>query len=167
MSCLVFGISENCYVQKRGQIGSETHVDCCSGKITNQNCVILFSLHAPKVFTVVQVIVSIAVAAANTKAQVGGHSSASFAAIWSMFMAIIFAGLGGYVVLSGKSSELLVGFLIGVASMMAELFFVLMAFFFTLGEIATTNNYSESLKKLSLHTIYILSIYSFNRYCSC
>lgn len=91
-----------------------------------------------------QVIVSIAVAAANTKAQVGGHSSASFAAIWSMFMAIIFAGLGGYVVLSGKSSELLVGFLIGVASMMAELFFVLMAFFFTLGEIATTNNYSES-----------------------
>lgn len=62
-----------------------------------------------------------------------------------MFMAIAFAILGCYVVVvNGRSTPLLIGFLIGVSAMMSELFFVLMAIFFTLGEIATTNHYSES-----------------------
>jgi hypothetical protein len=100
------------------------------------------------IFAVVQVIVSIAVAAANTKAMLGGHNSATFAAIWSMFLAIGFAVLGARIVFTGRSSELLVGFMIGVATMMTELFFVLMVFFFALGEQATTGNYCECVRNL-------------------
>ncbi len=88
-------------------------------------------------------IVSIAVAAANANANTGGHKSASFAAIWSMFLVIGFTAVGGQVVFGGRSSELLVGFLIGVAAMLTELFFVLMVFFFTLGEQATTLHSSK------------------------
>ena len=55
-----------------------------------------------------------------------------------MFLVIAFTAVGGQVVFAGKSSELLVGFLIGVSAMMTELFFVLMVFFFTLGEQAAT-----------------------------
>jgi hypothetical protein len=94
---------------------------------------------------VVQVIVSIAVAAANSKAK-GGYKSASFAAIWSMFLVILFTAVGGQIVFGGKSSELLVGFMIGVAFMLAELFFVLMVAFFILGSEATHNAYSKSLR---------------------
>lgn len=90
----------------------------------------------------VQVIVSIAVAAANSNSD-GGYKSASFAAIWSMFLVIAFTGLGAKVVFGGKSSELLVGFLIGVAAMLTELFFVLMVTFFVLGQNATVNNLGE------------------------
>lgn len=111
-------------------------------------------------FAIVQVIVSISVCSANVKADEGGHKSVSFAALWSMFMAIIFTGLAAYVVLgTGRSSPLMVGFLLGVSTMMSELFFVLMAFFFTLGQIATTNHYS---KFHVIHRIFLFLIL----YCS-
>mmetsp|Transcript_29907 Transcript_29907/g.41088 ORF Transcript_29907/g.41088 Transcript_29907/m.41088 type:complete len:197 (+) Transcript_29907:64-654(+) len=91
------------------------------------------------VFAVVQVIVSIAVAAANAKTSLGGLKSAGFAAIWSMFLVIIFTVLGGKMVLtSNKSSELMVGFMIGIAAMLTELFFVLMVMFFILGQEASS-----------------------------
>lgn len=60
-----------------------------------------------------------------------------------MFLVIAFTGLGGKVVFGGKSSELLVGFLIGVAAMLTELFFVLMVTFFVLGQNATVNSYGK------------------------
>lgn len=94
------------------------------------------------IFAVVQVIVSIAVAAANSGAN--GYKSASFAAIWSMFLVIIFTGLGAKVVFGGKSSALMVGFMMGVAAMLTELFFVLMVVFFVLGTNADTNGYSTA-----------------------
>jgi hypothetical protein len=94
-------------------------------------------------FAIVQVIVSIAVAALNGKSA-GGYKSAGFAAIWSMFLVIGFTIVGGQIVLgSGKSTELLVGFMIGVAFMLAELFFVLMVAFFILGAEASHNQYCE------------------------
>jgi len=90
-------------------------------------------------FAIVQVIVSIAVAATNSKT--GGYKSASFAAIWSMFLVIGFTTVGGQIVFGGKSTELLVGFMIGVAFMLCELFFVLMVAFFILGAEAAHNQY--------------------------
>jgi hypothetical protein len=112
---------------------------------------------------VVQCIVSIAVAATNAKT--GGYKSASFAAIWSMFLVIGFTTVGGQIVFGGKSSELLVGFMIGVAFMLCELFFVLMVAFFILGSEATHNGYGERsdvillifCNKLSLFTQYLLT----------
>lgn len=92
-----------------------------------------------------QVIVSIVVAAANTGAD--GYKSATFAAIWSMFLVIFFTALGAKIVFGGKSSALMVGFMMGVAAMLTELFFVLMVIFFVLGQNADTNNFS----KYSLH----------------
>jgi hypothetical protein len=91
----------------------------------------------------VQVIVSIAVAAANNTA-IGGLKSATFAAIWSMFLVIVFTVVGAQIVFGGRSSELLVGFMIGTAAMLTELFFVLMVVFFVLGENATTAGYSTA-----------------------
>ncbi|RYG63325.1 hypothetical protein EON64_16150 [archaeon] len=88
-------------------------------------------------------IVSIAVAAANSNAT-GGLKSASFAAIWSMFLVIAFAIVGAQIVFGGRSSELLVGFMIGTAAMLTELFFVLMVIFFVMGENASTNNYKTA-----------------------
>lgn len=87
----------------------------------------------------VQVIVSIIVASYNEKTTQGGMKSCGFAAIWSMFLVIIFTYLGGKLVLSAnKSSELMIGFMIGIAAMLTELFFVLMVIFFTLGQEAGT-----------------------------
>lgn len=88
-----------------------------------------------------QVIVSIAVAAANDQ-YAFGYKSAGFAAIWSMFLVIGFTGLGASIVFGGKASELLVGFLIGVAAMLAELFFVLMVIFFVIGTNAANSGQS-------------------------
>jgi uncharacterized membrane protein len=95
------------------------------------------------VFAVVQVIVSIAVAAANDLSKTG-YRSAAFAAIWSMFLVVSFVTLGGTIVFGGKASELLIGFQIGVAAMLTELFFVLMVIFFILGEKAKLNGKKEA-----------------------
>ena len=92
------------------------------------------------VLGIVQVIVSIAVAASNEQ-NVGGFHSATFAAIWSMFIVILFVALGGKIVMNGKNAPLLVGFMIGVASMLAQLCFMLCAIFFTLGTAATSAGY--------------------------
>jgi hypothetical protein len=76
-----------------------------------------------------------------------GYKSASFAAIWSMFLVIVFTVLGAMIVFNGKCSELLVGFMIGVAAMLTELFFVLMVIFFVLGTNGDSNGYRKSLPK--------------------
>lgn len=60
-----------------------------------------------------------------------------------MFLVVGFTGLGATIVFGGKATELLVGFLIGVAAMLAELFFVLMVMFFILGTNAANNNQSK------------------------
>ena len=65
-------------------------------------------------------------------AKSGGSPSATFAAIWSMFLCILFTLHGFQIVFGGASSELGIGFMTGVASMMTQLFFVLMCIFFVL-----------------------------------
>jgi len=89
------------------------------------------------VFAVVQVIVSIAVANANQK-YTGGYKSAVFAALWSMFLVIGSTAVAGQIVFTGKSTELMVGFMIGFSAMLTELFFVLMVLFFILTSEAQT-----------------------------
>ncbi len=97
-------------------------------------CVALFAL--------IQIIVSIAVAAQNdpTKKE-GGLASASFAAIWSMFMVIAFTIHGAQIVFGAQSTEIGVGYMIGVAAMMVQLFFVLMCVFFVLATEANKMGY--------------------------
>jgi len=48
------------------------------------------------------------------------------------------------IVFGGKTSELLVGFLIGVASMLSQLFFVLAVIAFGVGVEATTNGWTTA-----------------------
>lgn len=90
----------------------------------------------------IQFAISVAVAQINSTA-VGGYRSATFAAIWAMFLVIIFAYIGAKVSLKGSSTRLQVGFLIGAASMLSELFFLLMCYFFVLGNEAKTLGYSK------------------------
>lgn len=73
-----------------------------------------------------------------------------------MFLVIGFTIIGGQIVFGGKSSELLVGFMIGVAFMLAELFFVLMVAFFILGAEATHNGYSKSIAGSFYHYLFLL-----------
>jgi hypothetical protein len=55
-----------------------------------------------------------------------------------MFLVIAFTAVGGKIVFGGRSSELLVGFLIGTAAMLSQLCFVLMVIFFVFGSSAKT-----------------------------
>lgn len=64
--------------------------------------------------------------------------------ILNIYTAILFVFLGGKVVLGGSHPPLLVGFLCGVAGMLAQLFLVLMAVFFTLSTEATNNGYATA-----------------------
>lgn len=91
-------------------------------------------------FSIVQVIVSIATCVQNSKAM-GGYKSASFAAIWTMFLVLIFLYQSGQLVFRNQASKVQVGFLIGSGAMLSELMFVLMCVFFVLGTEASTNNY--------------------------
>lgn len=99
-----------------------------------------------------------------------GYKSATFAAIWSMFLVITFTGIAGSVVFGGKASELLVGFLIGVAAMLTELFFVLMVIFFIIGQSAGNNNYSTFFSFMSSSEAFLLVTFSFSSFlrgCRC
>ena len=99
----------------------------------------------------IQFAVSVAVAKINSTVE-GGYNSATFAALWAMFLVIIFAYIGAKVSLKGSSTRLQVGFLIGAASMLSQLFFLLMCYFFVLGNEAKILNYSK--KKI----IYLFSL---------
>ena len=92
-------------------------------------------------FGLIQCIVSIVVAVKQKT--IGGLPSATFAAIWSMFLCMLFTIHGAQIVFGGASSELGVGFMIGVASMMTQLFFVLMCTFFVLSTEAKKQGYGE------------------------
>jgi len=110
---------------------------------------------------IVQIIVSIACAAANEKKGSHGHHSATFAALWSMFLVILFVFLGYKIIRGGKSHPLLVGFMIGVALMLAQLCFVLMCMFFTFGTEATNNGWSTapSDKAYGVFSLFNMIIY--------
>ena len=73
----------------------------------------------------------------------GGYKSASFAAIWTMFLVIIFVYQSAQLVFRNQASKVQVGFLIGSGAMLSELMFVLMCVFFVLGTEANTNGYGN------------------------
>ncbi len=92
----------------------------------------------------IQFIVSIAAAAQNEQ-NTGGYHSASFAAIWFMFIIIGFAIFAQRIVHNNnKNDAIWVGFLIGSAGMLSQLCLMLAAVFFTLGEAATTLGYKTA-----------------------
>jgi len=113
----------------------------------------------PQVFTFIQVIVSIAVAAQNdpTK-QEGGLAGASFAAIWSMIMVLMFTVHGAQIVFGAQSTEIGVGYMIGVAAMMVQLFFVLMCIFFVLGTEAKRDGYVAYQSDAAFGTFCLLNM---------
>mmetsp|Transcript_2586 Transcript_2586/g.2736 ORF Transcript_2586/g.2736 Transcript_2586/m.2736 type:complete len:218 (-) Transcript_2586:190-843(-) len=84
------------------------------------------------IFSGVDCIVSISVAGMNNETH-GGSSGLVFAALWSLFLVIIFDIAGSQLIFYGNCSALMVGFVIGVAAMLAELFLVLMCVFFSFG----------------------------------
>jgi len=88
---------------------------------------------------VVQLIVASAAAAANAQTA-NGYKSASFAAVWTLFLVLLFQVMSAYIVFKQKSSALFVGFVIGTGLMTSELFFMLMCVFFLIGTEAQTIN---------------------------
>jgi len=100
-------------------------------------------LYVILVFSLVQFIVSVIVANANS-VDLGGYRSIAFSAIWALLLVLIFAYLGGIIVFRGKTSELMVGFLIGVAATLSELFFVLAVIFFGIGVEASNNGWNTA-----------------------
>lgn len=95
-------------------------------------------------FSIADVIVSIAVASANNTAD-GGYKGLGFSAIWSMFLVLAMVYLGTQAVRSKTgSSPLFVGFLIGFCGMLAQLFFFLACVFFTFATDATTRGYNTA-----------------------
>ena len=60
-----------------------------------------------------------------------------------MFLCMLFTIHGAQIVFGGVSSELGVGFMIGVAAMMTQLFFVLMCVFFVLSTEAKKAGYGK------------------------
>ena len=68
-------------------------------------------------------------------------ASASFAAMWSMFLVLMFTVHGYQIVFGAQSTEIGVGYMIGVAAMMTQLFFVLMCVFFVLSTDAKNAGY--------------------------
>lgn len=110
------------------------------GQVRKKGVVTLKTMwYALAVSCVVQVIVSCATAAANSTTA-AGYKSASFAALWAMFLALTFQALSYSIVFKQQSSALFVGFMIGSGFMTAELFFMLMCIFFILGTEAQTLN---------------------------
>ena len=82
---------------------------------------------------------AIIVAAFNSQTP-NGYKSASFAAIWNMFIVIGFCRASYSILFHSKASELMVGALLGISIMLAQLFFVLMVVFFIFGSEADVNN---------------------------
>lgn len=155
-SLSAFGL-EIKYVQERWKAGNETHVDCHCGELDNLVFIlqILTAFTFPlfrliQIFAVLQTIVSIAVAVKNSTVT-GGYKSASFAAIWSWFLVIIFTYLGGTIIHNGRASPVNVGFLIGVSGMLTQLCFVLAVVFFVLSTEATNANLGTLAYKQILH----------------
>jgi F0F1-type ATP synthase assembly protein I len=66
-----------------------------------------------------------------------------------MFLVIILLIQGAQVVFGGQSSEVAVGFMIGTAAMLTELFFVLMCIFFVIGQEAQNNGIGTFYTKKS------------------
>lgn len=90
-------------------------------------------------FSAIQCLVAIICAAFNSQTP-NGYKSASFAAIWDMFILIGFVRAAYSIVFHNKSSELVVGCMMGMAYMLSQLFFVLMVVFFIFGGEADVNN---------------------------
>ena len=90
-------------------------------------------------FSAVLSLVAIICAAFNSQTA-NGYKSASFAALWNMFIIWGFCRASYSIVFHTKSSELMVGAMMGMSIMLAQLFFVLMVVFFIFGGEADVNN---------------------------
>lgn len=106
-----------------------------------------------QLLTFADIICSIAVAAKNSVSK-GGYPGAGFAAIWSCFVSCLLAYQGAKASWSKTGiTPLLAGFLIGLAGMSAELFFVLMVLFFALGAEAQKNGWGKLVSITALNAL--------------
>lgn len=95
------------------------------------------------IMTLIQVIVSLVVASKNSS-DIGGYKSAAFIAIWCMFLVICFTYNGYKIVKTNKNSSFTVGFVIGIACMLCQLFFMVGVLYIGLGLEAYKNNWTTS-----------------------
>jgi hypothetical protein len=93
------------------------------------------------VFVVVDVIMSLYTAAANDNNN--GHKSSGFVAIWSGFLIVGFGVLGSRIIFSQKSTNLMVGFLLGYGAMLSQLFFALSIYYFLIANSDHEDGMSE------------------------
>ena len=108
-------------------------------------------------FSAIQCLVAIITAAFNSQSE-KGYKSASFAAIWDMFLLMGFVRAAFSIVFQNKSSELVVGCMMGMAYMLAQLFFVLMVVFFIFGGEADINNPGKAnVERTSLKLVLMAS----------
>ena len=110
-----------------------------TGKLRNNVGLLKTGWYVLFVLTVIQLIVASATAAANANTP-NGYKSASFAAVWGLFLVLLFQYMTAYIIFRQKSSALFVGFTIGMGFMTSELFFMLMCVFFLIGTEAETYN---------------------------
>ena len=110
-----------------------------TGSLRQQAGLLKTGWYSLAVLCVVQLIVASAVAAANANTA-NGYKSASFAAVWGLFLVLLFQYMSAYVIFYKKSTALFVGFVIGTGFMTSELFFMLMCVFFLIGTEAETIN---------------------------
>lgn len=134
------------YSDNKNDYGSNIRLSRCHCvfNIVYYTYILIISLFFSQILAVIQFIVSIAAATENNQS-VGGYKSASFAAIWSMFLIIGFAVFAQRIVHNNnKNDAIWVGFLIGASGMLCQLCLMLAAVFFTLGEAATTLGYKTA-----------------------
>ena len=110
-----------------------------TGKLRNNASTLKLGWYFLAVLVVIQLIVASAAAAANATT-VNGYKSASFAAVWGLFLVLIFQYMTAHIIFRQKSSALFVGFVIGTGFMTSELMFMLMCVFFLIGTEAETIN---------------------------
>ncbi len=132
-------------------------------------CVLLVAaeLTWAQIFTAADVFASVVVADFNVKS-INGYEGAAFAAIWSAFLQLFFAFVGSKVIFSSQPSPpLMVGFLLGLAAMAAQLFFMLTCWYLALGVQAAQNGWSKNLKIIikCYKFIYFFFDYTFRYRC--
>lgn len=90
------------------------------------------------IFSLIHIVVSIAVAATNSQIA-EGSASASFAALWSSILVIFFCINGSSIVFFKNNSPFMFGFVIGLSFFLAEIFLVLTSIFFSYASHAQSN----------------------------
>lgn len=91
----------------------------------------------------IYILISIIVGDDNHKSNYG-TKAIGFAALWSSGMLLILMVASGIIIFYGKASSHLIGLLIGISGMLAQLFFVLCVVFLVYGDHAISTGHGNN-----------------------